>query len=237
MLKAIKVYFVTVPWPLNTILIICAASLLFKIFFLDTIPEAFFGAYKLGLIFEAITISMIASYIFYFFVVHVREINQKRALCSFLEYWARIMAKNTNGMIIRMLRESGVEGDENTINQNLIDSVFESLEPEKYEAPMRIGTSKANWREYVCHNAFYIERQLEKMSRDPALLEIEIYRLIVKLQDSSYISSANYYQNHPLAHLKGFSKMFARTREDLNNLHSLVNEYTRKLQLDQRLNY
>lgn len=221
MLNFIRFYVFTIPTPLNWVVLASVIALSLKIIWLNKVPEIFAGAYEVGLISEAVIASIIASYIFYFFVVHIKEIKQKRSLYPFLEYWSRIAVKSNTRTLLSIAKDSGVES-ESCSYQEGIDEAFSKVNPEERGAPMFIGTRRANWREFICHNADFIRDNLEKMAREPLLLDADMYQLMIKIQDGNYLSFAEMYRNSPLSQLEGFSKSFGETKRDLEKLYSLT---------------
>lgn len=65
-----RLFLRTIPSALNWLASATAATLLLKIFLLNQMAEPIPGFMQLGLVFEGILASVLASYIFYLIVVH-----------------------------------------------------------------------------------------------------------------------------------------------------------------------
>ena len=72
-MKKIFLAIITVNKEATWLTLISLLILLIKIFIFNSYPSIFNGAYAFGLIVESILVSVLASYVFYFFVVHFKE--------------------------------------------------------------------------------------------------------------------------------------------------------------------
>ncbi|MFM4845811.1 hypothetical protein ACEUDP_13910 [Aeromonas caviae] len=61
----LKVFYRRTPKAFATFSLFCLGFLILKIYILDDIPEIFNGAYKIGLILEAIILSIVSSFVFF----------------------------------------------------------------------------------------------------------------------------------------------------------------------------
>jgi hypothetical protein len=68
----------TAPRLLNILALSSLVLLIAKILVLNDIKELFNGAYELGVVLEAVLASILASYIFYMVVVHLREFKDRK---------------------------------------------------------------------------------------------------------------------------------------------------------------
>lgn len=89
----------TIPRAVNLAALISTILLLVKLFIFNKIPEPVGGLHELGLVFEAVLASVLASYVFYLIVVHFKEVREKKTIYPFVTRWANLVVKDCKTQI------------------------------------------------------------------------------------------------------------------------------------------
>jgi len=84
------------------------AALLLKILVLNRFPALFFGAYELGLVVEAILASVVASYVFYLFVVHLKSQSDKGAVQPYIVKHTTRVVEDCQSQLLEISKLSGI---------------------------------------------------------------------------------------------------------------------------------
>ena len=114
----------TIPLSLNILLIFALILLPLKIFIFNSIPEIFNGAHEVGTIFEGVLGSILASYIFYLIVVHVKEVNDKKVIYPHIIQWAQLVVNDSISQLQAFEKESDIELSLPTLTLEQIEQSF-----------------------------------------------------------------------------------------------------------------
>ena len=94
-----RIFFRTIPRSLNWLAAFSLTVLLLKVFLLNKISEPIAGMSELGVIVEGILGSVIASYVFYLIVVHLKELADKRVIYPHVTKWACRVVGDCNSQL------------------------------------------------------------------------------------------------------------------------------------------
>jgi hypothetical protein len=171
-----------------TALAACSTSvLLLKLLFLNKYPEIFFGAYDLGVLVDATLTSIIASYIFYLLVVHLKEQSDKDAVAPYVAKHARRIVGDCQGQLIELSKKSGVAMELAEITKVQIEAAFQKIDPNS-AAQLLISASGryANWLEFLLYRIGRTRVSARKLLDQLPLLEGTLIQMIASIDDSSY---------------------------------------------------
>jgi hypothetical protein len=144
------------------------ALLLLKILVLNRIDSAFPGAYDLGLLVEAILASVVASYVFYIFVVHLRGHREKIIVRPYVSKHVACVVSECRSQLHEISKASGIKVSLDDASSTSITKAFGEINPFA-EAPLILfptGTT-TNWLQYF---AFHIQCSRESITRALALI-------------------------------------------------------------------
>lgn len=145
MLKSLK----TCPIEANLIALMSLVILGIKVIFLNSIPASSRLIYDFGVVFDAILISVLASFIFYFFVVHLKAVSDRKTIWPYVGRHSNSITGSCLGQLSEISKASGVALTLKNLNVEDVSLAFAKIHPYS-EAPLRIGYPgvAANWIQY-----------------------------------------------------------------------------------------
>jgi len=170
------------------ILALCSVVLLIvKILILNDIKELFGGAYELGVIVEAILASILASYIFYMVVVHIKEYNDRKYIYPLILKWANRILGDCINQLNEISKASGVSLDLNNVTENAINSAFSKINPNS-QAPLLLvfPNTHANWIQFMLYHRKRTKNNSEKLISQMLFVESELVSKVVEVDDCSH---------------------------------------------------
>lgn len=184
--------------PANWLTAIAFWLLTLKIVALNPIPASSEAVYELGVLCDAILTSIIASYIFYLFVVHIKELEDQSIIGPYIK-------QRTNRIIgecEQQLREIGhacnctLELD--SLTESTLQQALSKIAPYS-AAPLVIGRigNNANWYQYF---DFHKTRTRESISRIMAQIiyvDSQLIRLVAEIDDCSHFSVVQFLASTP----------------------------------------
>jgi len=194
-----KLFIKTIPKALNILAILTMACLGLKIFYFNNIPEAFDGGYEVGVIIEGLLASIIASYIFYLIVVHLKETKDKHIIYPHVQQWANIVVSTCTSQLADMCKATGVQLDLNTITKVQIDQAMNALNPHS-QSPLLINLPQnyANWLQYLIHNIQKSRSYITKIMSQIIYIDSTLVALVTSIEECSYFNVLNQVYRHPM---------------------------------------
>jgi hypothetical protein len=116
---------------------------------LNRFPALFFGAYELGLVVEAILASVVASYVFYLFVVHLKSQADKGAVQPYIVKHTTGVVGDCQSQLLEISKLSGISISLANASIELVTDAFRKIAPYS-DAPLIISPPNvyANWFQY-----------------------------------------------------------------------------------------
>lgn len=182
-------FFKTARPAANLLVALALLLLALKIFILNRFPELFPGAHEAGLIAEAILASVVASYVFYLVVVHLKERSDR----ADVEPYIRKHATRVVDECQTQLREIGqVVGSGISLSNaslTLITDAFRKIPPYS-DSPLVFYPAKthADWFQYF---SFHEDRTRESIRRVLAQLlyvDTRLVSLLTVIDDCSHFN-------------------------------------------------
>jgi hypothetical protein len=214
----------TIPRPLNILASIALIVLFLKIFIFNSIPELFNGAYELGNIFEGVLGSVLASYIFYLIVVHIKEINDKRVIYPHVIRWARLVVGDCKSQLEAFEKESKVDLPFQDLTEDKVNQAFKKINP-KSNAPLVFSLNNyANWMQYFEYNKNRSKKYISKIMSQLIFLDSKLVSLITNIDDCDHfnIIEALINRNFNNQDMSAFSSSFFKYSEYCNGLNNYL---------------
>lgn len=180
----------TVPVEANILALLAAAALLAKIFLFNKLPEAFEGAYDLGIVVEGLLASIIASYIFYLFVVHLKARSDKTVLYPYVSKHSMRIVGECVGQLAELSKASGVVLELTELNDESTKLALSKIQPYS-QAPLIIdhAGTYANWFQYFVFHNNRTKESIRKLFDQLPFLEATHVSLISAIDDCPHFYS------------------------------------------------
>jgi hypothetical protein len=202
----------------QSVIIVFLSSLLFIAiykFLLLRIEEYFVGASVMGEIFYEIALAIVASSIFYFVVVHLKDYHDKKIVQKIL-YHKLIRISNIKNMLLRELfQKSGIAPNNIAVSEESLRAVLSSISPNDPSPPVfELMKTNPNWTTYL----IYFSRQTLDVVRDAYqfmhYLDSPLLEILHKIENSNYVN-----------HLRPFESIAEYTYPDLSPFTKSFLEY------------
>jgi len=185
--------------------------LLIKILVLNHFPAFLVGVYEFGLIAEAVLASVIASYVFYLIVVHVKEHSDRAIVHPYVEKHAKRVIGDCQSQVAELERTSGVILSLNAIAVNDVSAALTKIHPYS-QAPLIIGhpDNHGNWFQYFSHYAIRTKSSIRRLLDQLPYLDAQLIILLTAIDDCSHFNVIELVQTTQLANqnLSAFASGF-----------------------------
>lgn len=174
-----------------------AVLLLVKILLLNRLPSIFVGAYDLGVIVEAVLASVVASYVFYLLVVHVKEQSDREVLRPYVEKHTKRVIGDCISQINEISKASAVALDFNTLSETDVFSAFSKIAPYS-QAPLLISAQSnqyANWFQYFIHHENRSKGSIRKLLDQLPFLDATHVSSLTAIDDCSHFAGLSFLLN------------------------------------------
>ena len=171
-----------------------AILLLLKILIFNQLPSIILGAYELGIIFEAILASVIASYIFYLLVVHLKEIDDKIIIQPYLQRQLNAVLGSCTAQLNEISKTSGIKLELSGLTKDGVNSAFTKISPYS-NAPLLISVQPnqyANWFQYFTHYENRTKQGIRKLLDQLPFLDASLVSAIAQIDDCSHFSTISF---------------------------------------------
>lgn len=121
----------------NRLAALALSSLTVKVLVFNRVPALFYGAHELGLIVEPILASIVASYVLYLIVVHLKEQSDKATIRPYIAKHTTRVVGDCQSQLTEISRVTGTEISLANASKELITDAFKKIA--RYsEAPLFI---------------------------------------------------------------------------------------------------
>lgn len=183
-----RLFLRTIPTALNWLATATAATLLLKIFLLNQIAEPIPGFMQLGLVFDGILASVLASYVFYLIVVHFKEMRDSAVIYPHVLKWAQGVVGECKSQLAEFSKHTGHHTDIQSATKQDIESIFKKIDL-KSNAPLVFSLgSYANWIQYFDHHRTRSKRGIAKIMAQLIFLEAPLVAHLTKVDDCNHFS-------------------------------------------------
>lgn len=189
-IQLIRIFWQTIPMTLNALAVASLIVLSLKILVFNHIPEWFRGAHEFGLVFESLLASVLASYIFYLIVIHLKETRDIALVYPHISKWARRVVGDCESLLQEISKHSGVDLGLSSITEKAITGAFKNTNPQA-SAPMLIapGSRHVTWLEYFIYKKNRSKNALTKLLSQIKFLDAALVSMLTAIDDSAHFMS------------------------------------------------
>lgn len=206
----------------NKLTFLSLIVLLLKIVILNPIPAFSFTVYGIGVVLENILISIIASYAFYLFVVHLKEYTDKATIQPYIARHVTRVVGDCQNQLREISSASGTNISLANVSITSITDAFTRIAPYS-NVPLIISTSGsyANWFEYFAYHRNRTRESISRVLAQILYVDAQLVNLLIEVDDCSHFNLLEHLLNMPVRN------------EDLSAFASTFSDYC---QLCRRLN-
>ena len=189
-------FFSTVPKFLNILVLISIVVLIVKALILNEVKEVFVNAYEIGLIVEAVLASILASYIFYMVVVHLKEYQDRKHIYPLLLKWADSIVGDCRSQLNEFGKASGIALDFDNVKPVDLNSAFQNINPMS-PAPLLLAfpNTSANWIQYMQYHQNRTKNDIAKLASQMLFVESELVSKALEIDDCTYFKQLDAISN------------------------------------------
>jgi len=157
-----------------------------------------------------------ASYIFYFIVIHIKSIKDKENVGVFIGRTVNLILNDYTNQINQIKHRTDVEENKIFFSLKDINCMFAKIDPNS-EAPLWLArtNSHSNWIEYFSFNNKRTQQYIEKVFSHMPFLDTKLVKLLAK------IDNCLHFQVTELLVIKGVAD------KDLNSFSGHFYEYSK----------
>lgn len=161
-------------------------------FWLVNIPEYFPRGAKIGTLVSGLAFAIISAFVFYFIVVHVKEVRDRENLNSYVRGKVKTIINSCTKLISEMAKASKVQITGKYPNCKEIKDICKAITPCS-EAPLEIirVNRKANWIEFCSFYKNHSNIATAKINLKMPFLETELVKILAEIDDSKYFNLLN----------------------------------------------
>ena len=160
-------------------------TLIIKIFILNRIPETFAGGYEFGVLSDAILTSVVASYIFYLFVIHLKDQKDKEMVRPYIEKHAKSIVGDCLGILTEISKNSEIQLTLMS-TKNTIEEALGKINPNS-QSPLLFSNLNryANWPEFISYRNKRSKSSCKKLLDHLPYLDSKLTSLVADIDDCS----------------------------------------------------
>lgn len=197
--------------PANWLTALGLWGLVFKIVALNPIPAPSETLYELGLLWDAILTSIIASYIFYLFVVHIKEVNDQSIIGPYIKQHTNRIIGECEQQLTEIGKASQCMLELDSLTELSLKQALSKIAPYS-AAPLVMGRigNNANWFQYFEFHKTHTKESISRIMVQIIYLDSQLCRLIAEIDGCSHFSVIEYFLNIPTSNttLEAFSNTF-----------------------------
>ncbi len=194
--------FISSAAPGATILtVISFAVLVIKVFILNRWVAPSRYVYDLGVLLEAVLASIIASYIFYLFVVHLKEVNDKKAVGPYIDRHTSRVVGSCQAQLNDLGSVINTKVELKDVTAQTILMIFSKIQPYSNAAPLlHLQTGMySTWLQYF---QYYRQRTRESVAKVITQLiyaNAEEVSLLIEIDDCTHFALLPHLLEHPMS--------------------------------------
>ena len=173
-------------------------------------PSAFL--YDFGVLVEAILASVVASYVFYLFVVHLKEVSDRETVGPYIDRHTRRVVGDCESQLLEIGKVSGSPIALENVSLQAITVAFSSIPPYS-NAPLLLGptTNKyANWFEYFEYHKQRTRESIVRVMAQLIYVDAKRVSLLAAVDDCSHFSMIQHLLHTPVSNpnMSAFASTF-----------------------------
>lgn len=178
-------YIKTLPLALNIAIIISFISIVVIDFYLKDIEEIVSWGSEFGNIYYRVCLSMIASYVFYFIVIHLKSIKDKENVNKFISFKVSNILSTYNTQINEIKKLSNNIDEKKYFKLEELEKLFKNINPNA-QAPLILGTKYATWMQYFQYNNKRTQKNINKIFVQMPFLDSELVDILAHIEDNHH---------------------------------------------------
>lgn len=190
---------------------VALALLALKILVLNRWPAAAISIYELGLLCEAVLASVVASYVFYLLVVHLKEVSDRAVVSPYIDRHTNRVVGACEHQIGDIGRAAGCSLSLDTLTKQEITAAFSKIAPYS-AAPLVMGAvgNNANWLQYFDFQKNRTRESIARVFGQLIYLDARRVSLLAEIDDCSHFSSIGHILHMPIRNtdLANFASAF-----------------------------
>lgn len=178
-------YIVKLPLALNIAMIISFVSIIVIDFYLKDIEEIVSWGSEFGNIYYRVCLSMIASYVFYFIVIHLKSMKDKENVNKFISFKVSNILSTYNTQINEIKKLSNNIDEKKYFKLEELEKLFKNINPNA-QAPLILGTKYATWMQYFQYNNKRTQENIKKIFVQMPFLDSELVDILAHIEDNHH---------------------------------------------------
>jgi hypothetical protein len=164
------------------------ATLVVKILILNRWQAPFPFVYDFGVLVEAILASVVASYVFYLLVVHLKEVNDRKTVAPYIDRQSNHVVAYCESQLQAINKVNGTSISLENMSIESITKAFARISPHS-DAPLIVGPSindHANWIGYFEFHNRKTRDSIGKVMAQLIFLDAKRVSLLASVDDCSH---------------------------------------------------
>jgi len=191
--------------------VLALALLALKILVLNRWPASATTVYELGLLGEAVLASVVASYVFYLLVVHLKEVSDRAVVSPYINRHTNRVVGNCEHQIGDIGRAAGYSLSLETLTEQEVTAAFSKIAPYS-PAPLVMGAigNNANWLQYFDFQKNRTRESIARIFGQLIYLDARRVSLLAEIDDCDHFSSIGHILHIPIRNtdLANFASSF-----------------------------
>ena len=194
-MKQLYHYFVKVRTDLKILLVISIVTFFILELWLKYVPAIFNGADKVGEFFSRLSTSYIAAFIFYFLVVHIKNLKDKENINEFVGHKVYAIITSAHLLIQPFQQKSDPKARFKYLDRQELSQLLYSVNKAATEAPFSIKNEKATWLQWYEYLKESTENNLNQILVRYTHLDAELIKLLTRIENSLFLTQWNLLYN------------------------------------------
>lgn len=174
----------TASKPATMLTLVATVLLLLKILWLNRIVAPAVFVFELGQLVDAVLTSIVASYVFYLIVVHIKEVDDKATVAPYLKKHSRHVVGICESQVVAIGNAANLVLTLDAVTKAQVVQAFSAIAPIS-SAPLHFipFSSQTNWMQYLDHHIGRTRSTLEKVLAQIIFLEAHHVKLLMDIDD------------------------------------------------------
>lgn len=175
---------------LNSALVVAIGSILLIEAWLGEVTEIVPWGAEFGVVYYSLCISIMASYIFYFIVVHLKEQADKDNIDAFVAIKVFGILNDFKIQMRELKRESKFSEEDYYLSQGQLGLIFKAISP-KGKAPLILGQSgqHGDWMLYLKMNNERVQKSIQKIFAKMTFLDSKLVKILADIDDCDHFNA------------------------------------------------
>jgi len=175
-------------------------ALVTKILILNRWPAHSNFLYESGALTESILASIVASYFFYLFVVHLKEISDKNVVSPYIDRHTSRIISDCQSLLNDIGKASNSTLSLDNASLESIKDAFSKIHPYS-KAPLLLGPkigNYANWFQYFNFRKIRTQDNIKKIMAQIIYVDVNLVILLAEIEDCSHFAMLDFLVSTPM---------------------------------------